>query len=109
MIYEAERCSGTFKVTYDNKWCNRCPRKREADKHFAEAPFVKLPGGHSCPFHNHTVPPLPIAKRLNFGYAVCNTNCAKEMNLHLAKYNRKQEKCNGQKTTGSTSERRDLL
>ena len=38
VIYEAERCSGTFKITYDNKECNRCPRKSEADKHFAEAP-----------------------------------------------------------------------
>jgi len=38
VIYEAERCSRTFKTKYDNKYCNRCLRKSDADKHFAEVP-----------------------------------------------------------------------
>ena len=45
MIYEAERCNGTFKVMYDNKECNRCPRKGEADKHFTESPSEKKLSG----------------------------------------------------------------
>ena len=40
MLYETERCSRTFKITYDNKERNRYLRKREVDKAIAEAPFV---------------------------------------------------------------------
>ena len=44
VIYEAERCSRTFKTKYDNKYCNRCLRKSDADKHFAEVTFDNLQG-----------------------------------------------------------------
>lgn len=55
------------------------------------------------------VPLLYIVKLPDFKYAVCNTNCAKEMQLYLAKIEKEAGKYNGQKTTRSAFERRKIL
>ena len=42
VIYEAERCSRTFKTKYDNKYGNRYLRKSDADKTIVEPPSSNL-------------------------------------------------------------------
>lgn len=68
MLYETGRCSGAFKIQYDNKKCNRRPRNwarrqsRSSKCPFVKlpgctpSPFVRLPGSHSKPTGLHYLP-----------------------------------------------------